>query len=67
MEYHMLYVESIKSLEDKKDKKKYFFAECEKTLGKLASLPTVKKHSAKNLFAECQKKHSAKSLFVECF
>jgi hypothetical protein len=32
-------------------------------------LPSVKKrHSAKKLFAECQKiKHSAKSFFAKCF
>jgi len=53
MEYHVLYVESRKSLKDKKEKKYFFaecekntrqtcfFAECKKTVGKFASLPSV--------------------------
>ena len=40
-----------------------FFAECKKNnTRQISSLPSVKKkHSAKKLFAECQKKHSAKA------
>ena len=48
MEYHMLYVESRKSFKVRREKKTYLFTECQKKpLGKLSSLPSKKKHSAK--------------------
>ena len=64
----MLYVESRKSLEGRREKhfiilpsaikntrQKHYFAECkQKTLGKNISLPSVKqKHTAYLIFAEC--------------
>ena len=64
----MLYVESRKSLKDRREKnllfcrvqlkntrQKHYFAECkQKTLGKNISLPSVKqKHTAYLVFAEC--------------
>ena len=64
----MLYVESRKSLEGRREKKllfyrvplkntrqKHYFAECKlKTLGKTISLPSVKKkHTAYHVFVEC--------------
>ena len=66
MEYHMLYVESIKSLKDKKDKK-YFFAECEKNTRQTCFFADCKKTLGKELVCRVPKKHSAKSLFVEYF
>ena len=43
MEYHMLYVKSRKSLRGRREKKFIYLPSAKKTLGKLASLPSVRK------------------------
>ena len=54
----MLYVKSRKSLRGRREKKSLFICRVpEKILGKLASLPSVRKITlGKALFAECRKK-----------
>ena len=51
MEYHMSYVDSRKSFKVRREKKPYFFAECQKNTRQTY------------FFAECKKKHSA-NLFL---
>ena len=64
----MLYVKSRKSLRGRREKKFIYLPSAKKTLGKLASLPSVRKITlGKALFAECRKKHSANKQVAEYF
>jgi len=64
----MLYVESRKSLRGRTEKN-YLFTECQtKTLGKLSSLPSVRKITlSKAQFAECRKKTLSKQASCRVF
>ena len=60
----MLYVDSRKSFKARSEKK-YLFAECKKTLGKLISLTSAeKKHSANLFFCRVLEKTHDKLIFL---
>ena len=68
MEYHILYVKSRKSLRGRREKILFICRVPKKTLGKLASLPSVRKITlGKALFAECRKKTLGKQANCRVF
>ena len=69
MQYHMLYVESRKSLRGRTEKN-YLFTECQtKTLGKLSSLPSVRKKNTRQRtgLPSVRKNTRQTYLFAGCF